>query len=190
MPGNSVETALPRLQTATDDPNWEAFAIEFLQDQNWRLHLIASSSLLYRPSERVLSVLWQTFDRGSWVAPQMGAVAYLCDPHFPENARKRIGHAGGDEAGDLDDGASERLSERQLAKNAAVLLELCSNIVLLSSWVKNLRRQPAKAKMSQLDSSLDNATRITARWLTRVVVLLARQGVHLTPAYKSWGRSD
>ncbi len=66
------------------DPNWAPFAAILLSDPNWRPHLVACVALIYEPREAVLPALWQAFDEGSWVAPQLAVAGYFSDAKFVE----------------------------------------------------------------------------------------------------------
>src|SRR2546423_1828177 len=59
---------------------------------NWRGHLISAVAMLLAADHDNLPVtdLWNTFDSGSWVAPQLAATASLVDKQFVQQARRRI----------------------------------------------------------------------------------------------------
>ncbi len=62
-----------------------------LDQENWRPHLVAAvalSALGY--SQVAFKKLWDAFDAGSWVTPQLAVVAYLRDPEFSGQARTRV----------------------------------------------------------------------------------------------------
>jgi hypothetical protein len=46
--------------------------------------------VLSRDRTALRPALWDGFDRGSWVAPQLGVVLRMGDPPFVANARQRI----------------------------------------------------------------------------------------------------
>src|SRR6266446_2089749 len=51
-----------------------------LDEENWRPHLVAAVALSVLGYNRVaFTKLWNAFDAGSWVTPQLAVVAYLCD---------------------------------------------------------------------------------------------------------------
>jgi hypothetical protein len=61
-----------------------------LDEANWR-PLVAAVALSVLGYNRVaFTKLWSAFDAGSWVTPQLAAVAYLRDPDFSDRARGRV----------------------------------------------------------------------------------------------------
>jgi hypothetical protein len=62
-----------------------------LDKPDWRPHLVAAVALATLGyDENAFIKLWNAFDSGSWVSPQLAAVAFLRDPGFAANARVRI----------------------------------------------------------------------------------------------------
>lgn len=62
-----------------------------LDEANWRPHLVAAVALSVLGYNRTaFAKLWSAFDAGSWVTPQLAAVAYLRDPDFLDKARVRV----------------------------------------------------------------------------------------------------
>jgi len=62
-----------------------------LDKPDWRPHLVAAVALAALGyDENTFIKLWAAFDSGSWVAPQLAAVACLRDPNFADHARVRI----------------------------------------------------------------------------------------------------
>jgi len=62
-----------------------------LDEANWRPHLVAAVALSVLGYNRVaFTKLWNAFDAGSWVTPQLAVVAYLRDPDFSEQAKVRV----------------------------------------------------------------------------------------------------
>lgn len=67
--------------------------LQLLADTNWRCHLPAIVSIAFiRPSEFLIRQIWNTFDSGSWVSPQIAAVLFLYDPLFLSRAEQRLLH--------------------------------------------------------------------------------------------------
>ena len=62
----------------------------FHHQPNWRFHIIAGVAVLYRRDADLVEDLWQTIDNGSFVSPQLCAVASIIDPNFRENAERRF----------------------------------------------------------------------------------------------------
>ena len=71
----------------------EAEVIAMFDGSYWRTHLVAASAVAWGvDSCAVLLALWQAFDRGTFVSPQLAAVAFLRDPTFEVQARAHIVH--------------------------------------------------------------------------------------------------
>jgi hypothetical protein len=64
---------------------------KFLDDSNWRPHLVAAVAVTFAiPSESLLARIWAAFDGGSWVSPQLAAALSVCDERFREKALDRL----------------------------------------------------------------------------------------------------
>src|SRR5262245_58462764 len=103
------------------------------QGRNWRPHFVASvAALLSRDRADHASVLWRTFDDGSWVAPQIAVVLYLSDRGFLHEAKRRVlCRCRVTSAPDLD-----AFAERSLrAKTIASLLRVMSLVACETDWV-------------------------------------------------------
>ncbi|HEY1012832.1 MAG TPA: hypothetical protein VGE07_09035 [Herpetosiphonaceae bacterium] len=63
-----------------------------LDDLDWRAHLVGGMALIasLRRDGPALDALWRAFDEGSWVSPQLAAIASILDPRFADQARERI----------------------------------------------------------------------------------------------------
>jgi hypothetical protein len=62
-----------------------------LNDLDWRPHLVGGIALCFVPfRDERFAHLWRAFDSGSWVSPQLAAIASVCDPGFVELARVRL----------------------------------------------------------------------------------------------------
>lgn len=58
---------------------------------DWQAHLVASVAIgLGAASGKTLAALWRAFDRGSFVSPQLAALASLVDDDFDAKARQRL----------------------------------------------------------------------------------------------------
>ena len=183
-----VEAALMRVRNAVQNPNWELYAKVCFSDPNWRPHLVAGCALLYIHSEDVLPALWQAFDSGSWVAPQLAVIGYFSDAKFGERAKSRI-EAGCPVCPPQGMTAAERHSATgpagiagRSAKNMASLLNMCARSAELSSWAKEIRTQPDVSQMLEYD--MDRSADIAENWFQRISQLFASQGLTLSPACK------
>ncbi len=81
-----------------------------LQARNWRFHLVACGVMLAGlSSAELLNQLWVVLQRGSWVAPQIAATAFLLDATFTARAFEVI--------------TLENLNEQSVVALAQLLLE-------------------------------------------------------------------
>lgn len=80
-----IRTAISKNETAISE-------IEaLLSNRNHRCHLVAGAALVCGgATPRTVAALWRTLDGGTWAAAQLCACAYLIDPDFETQARKRI----------------------------------------------------------------------------------------------------
>lgn len=62
-----------------------------LDQENWRPHLVAAVALsVFGYNQVAFKKLWDAFDAGSWVTPQLAVAAYLRDPDFSGQAQTRV----------------------------------------------------------------------------------------------------
>ncbi len=189
LESSDAETALRQVQLIIQEPKWERFATRLLLDPNWRPHLVACAALICRPKQEVMPALWQAFDTGSWVAPQLAVTAYFSDIQFVERAKFRI-DTGCSVTPPRDLSPLERHSAtgpagtaQRSAKNMASLLNLCGRRAGLSSWVANTRAQPTVIAMLRCDENGDKSANIVDHWFRRISELAEQQGISLCPIH-------
>src|SRR5215472_11707362 len=92
MNSDAVQSGLMLLSDALNSSDDVRRYVELmLQGRNWRPHVVGAVAALLSPNRpEYVSLLWQTFDYGSWVAPQLAVTLYLSDPDFRVQARQRI----------------------------------------------------------------------------------------------------
>lgn len=190
LEGNDVGPAMRRVRQAVQNPNWQPYAIDLLTHSNWRPHLVAAIALLYMPSEKVLPALWQAFDSGSWVAPQLAVVGYFSDAGFVARAKTRIeSRCPVTPPVGLDDlerhvATGPGGTAGRSAKNLSSLLNMSARIAELSHWAEEIQAQPDVSQMLEYDEAMDKSAQIAERWLQRTSQLFASQGITLTPAHE------
>lgn len=184
------QTALRRIREALLDPSWQSYAVKLLSDPNWRPHLVGGAALICKPCEEALPALWQAFDGGSWVAPQLAVAAYFSDAKFTRHARSRI-EAGCAVKPPEGLSAIERHSATgpdgtagRSAKNMACLLDICARVAELSSWAEDFQRQPGVREMLAIDEANNNSAGIAENWLRKISQLCAGEGIALEPAHQ------
>lgn len=93
-PDADAQIMLGRLEHARAQPEAVAGLLAMLRQANWRPHLVACATLMLQPNGSVesslLDALWETLEHGSWVSPQLVAVASRCDPSFTERSEIRL----------------------------------------------------------------------------------------------------
>jgi hypothetical protein len=84
-PFAEIRTQISRTETAVSE-------IEaLLSNRNHRCHLVAGAALLCGgATPQTIAALWRTLDAGTWAAAQLCACAYLIDPDFEAQAKRRI----------------------------------------------------------------------------------------------------
>jgi hypothetical protein len=140
-------------------PDYSGFTQRLLLERNWRGHLIALAAvLLSREPDHAL--LWRTFDRGSWVAPQLAVALYWTDPKFAVEAKERIVRR----CPITDDDGFFRGDTREAsAKNLASLLQVMAYVPSESSWL-DIQRRASDVK-GLLAADIDSAGTIVEFWI-------------------------
>jgi hypothetical protein len=87
-----IKTAVSKTKTGILETKTEI--LEMFANRNHRCHLVAGAALLCGGAdEGTVAALWRTLDAGTWAAAQLAACAYLVDPQFDANARRRMSDA-------------------------------------------------------------------------------------------------
>jgi hypothetical protein len=157
-----------------------------LDQENWRPHLVAAVALSAPSYNQVaFKKLWDAFDAGSWVTPQLAVVAYLRDPEFSGQARARV------QTRCLVD--VSRLSmhsplERHLAFGPAGLLERSAkaagaliyllNLLGPSDWLTTELASPDLTALMAADR--DHASVIAKTWLESLEAILKSLAINPT----------
>jgi hypothetical protein len=104
-------------------------------------------------------MLWRTFDRGSWVAPQLSVALSWADPGFIMEARRRITSRC---PVDDDDGFFGGDTRHVSARNLASLLRAAACVSSDTSWVAAEHR--AHDVQELLNADRDAAGAIVEFW--------------------------
>ena len=90
--GSGSETAITILRHILGgDTDLTPQVVALLADFNWRPQLVGAVALrLGTANEESRDALWRAFDSGSWVSPQLAAIAFLVDENFEARSRLRI----------------------------------------------------------------------------------------------------
>ncbi|HEX5222138.1 MAG TPA: hypothetical protein VFZ59_21465 [Verrucomicrobiae bacterium] len=150
--------------------------IALLSENGWREHLLAAVAILTvrNPSKEIAHELWQTFDRGSWVSPQLAVVAWLRDLDFEVRARERISSGNFQDTTKIDclDPlerhviAGPSTNAERSAKGLSALVYLIGKSVNAGGWLANeMRRSEIKSRLAH---DVDFGGKIAETWLGRV----------------------
>ena len=90
--GSGSEIAITILRRILEgDTELTPQVVALLADFNWRPHLVGAVAMgLGAANEMSRDALWRAFDSGSWVSPQLAAIAFLVDEDFEARSRLRI----------------------------------------------------------------------------------------------------
>jgi hypothetical protein len=114
-------------------------------------------------AEAAIETLWPTFDRGTWVTPQVAVAASLRDPQFEPEARRRI-------IGWCSPGL-----ERRDPKALSALIYLCRLRTSDPAWLAELTSEAGiQAALSQ-DQLRDQGDQKAERWLERLMTIMRQR---------------
>lgn len=90
--GSGSELAVAILRRILEgDTNLTPQIVALLADFNWRPQLVGAVAMgLGAANEESRDALWRAFDSGSWVSPQLAALAFLVDENFEDRSRLRM----------------------------------------------------------------------------------------------------
>lgn len=182
----NAEKAILTVQKAIQEStNLEKEIKILLEDIDWRPHLVACTALLMIHSTNFINDLWKTFDRGSWVNPQLAVVAYFYDNNFSQNAKERL-----DKRCLIQFELTEPISTLEFhiatggsgsdqisRKSMASLMALCATIPSLVSYISELSTSEDVKKM--LEEDWDKAELLTQEWLREITLCFNKLGIIL-----------
>ena len=88
--GGGCEVALKRLRQVLDsNADLTPQIVALLDELNWPPQLVGALAMHFgAANEESRVALWQAFDSGSWVSPQLAASAFLLNEDFEAQARR------------------------------------------------------------------------------------------------------
>jgi len=188
LDGEGILGALTRIRNSIQEAGDPKRHIRrLLKDEGWRLHLVGAAAMLLTNDQEHLCLeeLWNAFDRGSWVIPQLAVTALFSDKEFVKHARARIearcsvampkGFYGIERHVATRAGGDYRTSCKALASLLAVVRHVPSQ----SEWIQSVSQDPEVRRM--LKDDLDRADEIAERWLACALHQFAKLGVDLKP---------
>lgn len=153
------------------DPEREI--LRLLDGLDWRPHLSGAVAATLLPSPRVVAALWSAHDAGSWVAPQLGAVASLVDEDFDQRAIARVVRLPRIDRdawmlrAEEEGRGSELPPAARDAKALTNLLTLLSRRPGLKLWSKAQRARPEVSGLYTPAILLENQDQLSSQWLDR-----------------------
>jgi len=175
---NAEETVHRVRQCARSTGNPFPDICRFLDDPNWRPHLVAGVALIELGYEATsFDKLWHAIDCGSWVVPQLAVVAYLRDPGFLEMAKMRLdAHCQIDVSrlAPLDpllrhSAAGPGGSKNRAAKAAVVFVHLLQLVPVPPTWLPSYVESAEFRNLAQHD--IDHSAAIAEEWMSSVTSL-------------------
>lgn len=180
--GNGSELAVTILRRILEgDTNLTPQIVALLADFNWRPQLVGAVAMgLGAANEESRAALWQAFDSGSWVSPQLAAIAFLVDENFEALSRLRI------EAGCPINPINRELLEgldwpvrhsaagpgsfaSHSSKALSSLADLCQRLPATHAWLDPiLMREDIQ---QSIKSDYDGGGRIATGWLNGFIRL-------------------
>lgn len=146
----------------------EAQTLSLLRQRDWRPHLVGISTVYFASIQSTATVpvieqMWDTFDKGSWVSPQVAAILSLVDEDFFDQALTRLDLVCEDD--EFDD---ETIST--ISKPVGALVGLMRNHGSMDERTalhKMMQDGPNALKIEQLiveDMELDRGGEISVSW--------------------------
>ena len=183
--GEKAEHACEAVQyvvESSDDA--EKYIRTFLAEPNWRPHLVAAvAAMVSEDRSAYVPDLWQAFDSGSWVAPQLAVALSNCDAMFEQQAKERLEACCPVEPPDFGSMAERHHAAGpagkvyRSAKNAASLFAMLSIRGVDADWVSKIRDLPQMQEL--LNKDIDDSSELAQRWANRIASAIAATGINL-----------
>ena len=183
FPEEFAEKSLCLVKGIVDSaPEPDTEIVSLFEQINWQFHLPAAVATLMSVRQMTLiQSLWNAFDHGSWVMPQLAVIASLADGEFSANAKHRITNLC---PVDSPDGLSSFENHllrgpandvQRSAKGVNSLLALCATQPDLEDWCKEISASGPVADLSKQD--IDSSAHIAISWLDRLTAKFATFGL-------------
>jgi hypothetical protein len=168
---------IDRIRVGLDDPRRDAALHALLGQIDWRPHLVAAVALLLVEDPRpFLADLWSAVRAGSWVSPQLLAVAAVRDPNFLTMAAARetegfvVRPPIGLTPAERHSATGPASVPRRSAKELSALVALCDATSQGAAWAAHVRAEPELQRLIAAD--VDRGGDIATRWLASVRQIL------------------
>lgn len=180
MTPSETLVVIDRIRVGLDDPGRDAALHALLGDADWRPHLVAAVALLLIDDPRpFLPDLWSAVRSGSWVSPQLLAVAAVRDPCFPNMAAARetegfeVRPPSGLTPAERHSATGPASVPRRSAKELSAFLALCDATSHGAAWAAHVRGDAELQRL--LAADVDRGGDIATRWLAGVRQILHPQ---------------
>lgn len=182
LTGGAQETVRIIQEVIRRCPNAREEILSLLHGNNWRPHLVAAVAVLLTEEKRdLVDALWDSFDRGSWVAPQLAATAFLSDPDFPVHAWERIKarcpvqEVGWESTTERHAAMGPGGNYHRACKAMATLFALYKKFPALGPQLTKILRSEDVQEM--LANNRDHSDRIVEWWLEEIQACLGAAGI-------------
>jgi len=170
---DSTMTINRLIQAVEESDNITDEIITLLNSPNWRTQLIATIAILYlEENEELILKLWNAFDQGSWVSPQIAVALFLKDKNFRERATERINNL----CEINDDSVKKRWKNAGIkpvprtSKGLISLMVLCEQMPSLKPWTENKFKSPEILEI--LGPNSNQIKELCLNWMKDIKVLL------------------
>jgi hypothetical protein len=186
-PASPAETlvVIDRIRAGLEEPGRDPTLHALLRDVDWRPHLVAAVALLLIDAPQpFLADLWSAVRAGSWVSPQLLAVASVRDNDFltiaaaREAERFEVRAPAGLTPLERHSATGPATDPQRSAKEASAILALCELTATGTAWAARVRDEPDLRRL--LANDLDSGGEIATRWLTDIRQVLATRGLRGT----------
>lgn len=174
-------TVIRRIQLALTQPGYEPALRELLGEVNWRPHLVAAVALVLMDNPQPYIVdLWSVIRAGSWVSPQLVAVAAARDPDFIATVVQRAAQAlpvvplAGLSPAERHSATGPSSTHQRSAKELSAALALCEATGQNAPWVESVRADPSMVRL--LEADIDQGGDIAVHWMTSLHDILTGAG--------------
>ncbi len=147
--------------------------ILLLSDKNWRTQIIGVvGSFAIGLKEKVISKMWDLFDQGSWISPQIAVSLFLQDKDFFEKAVIRINSSY--EIQNETVRESWKMSRIKTismpTKGLTSLLVLCKQVPSLEDWADQKLASP-EFKEITISHNIEQVSNLCLNWMKHMSMI-------------------
>lgn len=147
--------------------------ILLLTDRNWRTQIIGVvGSFAFEYQEQVISKMWELFDQGNWISPQIAVSLFLQDKDFIEKAVVRIDMMCKTENETVME-PCKMIDIKTIpgsVKALISLLVLCRQVPSLEDWVNKKLISP-EFKENIINPNIEQINNLCMNWMKQISIL-------------------